>query len=432
MPRTKFYGWKLLAVLWALMLIASLPMYSEGVIGAYMAATFHFDRTTLGSAYSTYLLMTGVPGPLIAMVVNKRGVRFTLAVGALMMAIGELLMASMVHTSWALHVAFGLIVGLGVCAAGPIAAQTAAARWFNKRKALAISLLLTGGSICGFVAPPLADWVIQHFHKDWRAGWWVVAITSAVAAAAAALFVREKPADLGQFPDGAASEAEMLAATSAEAGKSKLYRTNEEWTFGQVLCHPVLWAMAFSSIGFCGGFFMFLAHGVVHLKDLGYSSPQAAISISVLSVAMLCGTLLSGALGDHVEPRVILSVSMLLIGIGLLLALKAAGPLGLYLYALFLGMGAGGGFTSSMTLPVNYFGLKVYASVVGLMAAIGTVIAAISTYTAGYFYDHFGSYSRFFIPVGLLSFVGFVILLFIRPPRHKRAVPLAMAAGAKQ
>jgi MFS family permease len=428
---TKFYGWKLLAVLWALMLAASLPMYSEGVIGKYMADALHFDRTTLGSAFSIYVLMTGIPGPLIALCINKKGIRFTLAMGALLMAISAVLMANFVHAIWQVYLVFGLMIGVAVCAAGPIAAQTAAARWFNKRKALAISLLLTGGTICGFIAPPMTNRVIEHFHGDWRSGWWLLAAVNAVAVAVAALFVREKPADLGQFPDGAASEAEALAAVSPGTGRSGVYRTADEWTFGEALRSPVLWLVAFCAIGFCGGFFMFLAHGAAHLKDLGYSMNQAAFSLSFLALIMLCGTLLAGALGDHFDPRLILSGSNLLLGIGLLLAVKASGPLGLYLYAFFLGMGAGGSFTSAMTLPANFFGVKAYASIVGLTAAIGTVVAAVCTFLAGYCYDHYGSYARFLIPVGLLSFAGFLILLFLKPPKRKLARPLTMTAAAK-
>jgi MFS family permease len=429
-PRTKFYGWKLIAVLWALMFVASLPMYSAGVINAYMASALHFDRTTLGIGFAIYQLTTGIPGVLAAVLINRRGIRFTMTMGAFLIAVGALLMATVVHASWEVNIVFGFIVGIGVCAAGPIASQTAAARWFVRRKALAMSLLLTGGAICGFVAPPLANWVVEHFHGDWRSGWWLLAILNFAGVAVAALFVREKPADLGQFPDGDASD-QVDPQAGGATGKSRVYRTTEEWTFGEALRSPVLWLMLFSAAGFCGGFFMFLAHGVVHLKDLGHSPAAAAFSISILSLSLLFGTLLAGALGDRFEPRLILAGGMFMVGVGLLLALKAASPIGLYTYAVFLGGGSGIAFTSAMALPANFFGVKAYASIIGLSAATGTAAAAVADYAAGYIYDHFGSYSRFFITVGVISFVGCLTLLLIRPPKRKVTEPLTLATTQK-
>jgi MFS family permease len=426
-PR-QFYGWKLLAVLWLLMFASSLPMFSASVINAYMAAALHFDRTTLGFAFAVHQWVAGVPGLLVAFLINRRGVRFTVTLGAFLMAIGALLMATVVHSSWQVNIVFGFVIGLGVCTAGPIGAQTAAARWFVKRKALAIALLLTGPSICGFVAPPLANRVIESFHGVWRSGWWLVAGICAAATVLAAVFVRETPADLGQLPDGGTVEP-RAAAPSAAPSRSRVFRTAEPWTFAEVLRSPVLWLICLSSVGFVGGYFMFLAHGVVHLRDLGYSPAQAAFSIAVLSLAQLGGTLLAGALGDYIEPRLLMAVALLLIGTGILLALKASGPLGLYVYAVFLGVGAGGYSSPSMTLPANYFGVKSYASVMGLLATIATTLAAVATYSAGYIYDHFGSYSRFFIPVGGMCFVGFVILLFVRPPRRKPAEPIPLAVA---
>ena len=175
----------------------------------------------------------------------------------------------------------------------------------------------------------------------------------------------------------------MTAALAASTGKSRVYRTADQWSFGEVLGCPTVWLIVLSGIGYTAGYFMFLFHGVVHLEHLGHSEAQAAFSISILAFVFLFGTLAAGALGDHIEPRLILAGAAILIGIGLLLAIRATGPSGIYIYALFLGVGSGAGFTSSMTLPANYFGLKAYPSTVGLMSATGTTIAAIATYAAG-------------------------------------------------
>jgi MFS family permease len=429
---TKFYGWKLLAVLWLLMMASSLPMFSASVLNVYMARALHFDRATLGFGFAVHQWVAGVPGLLVALLINKKGLRFTLTTGALLLTIGALLMATVVHTGWQVSIVFGFILGLGVCASGPIGAQTGAARWFVKRKALAISLLLTAPSVCGFVAPPLANLAVKYFHGNWRAGWWMLASESLLVTLLAAIFVRESPADLGQLPDGGTLGSEnSTQAEIPQPRKARVFQTTEDWTFGEILRSPVLWLICLAGIGVMGGYFMFIAHGIAHLQDLGYSTEQAAFSLSVLALAQFGATLLAGWLGDYIDPRYLMAVSLLMLGTGLLLALKASGPLGLYLYAVLLGAGAGGFMAPSMTIPANYFGVKGYASVMGLLAMIATTIAALATYSAGYIYDHFGSYSPFFIPVGVWCFVGFFIMVLVRPPTRKSAKPLVMADARK-
>lgn len=80
--KQKFYGWKLLAVLWLVVLANSFPMAGGSVTNAYMAADLHFSRSTLGLVFATFSWMTGMLGPLVAVCVNRKGVRFTLVLGS--------------------------------------------------------------------------------------------------------------------------------------------------------------------------------------------------------------------------------------------------------------------------------------------------------------------------------------------------------------
>ena len=79
----------------------------------------------------------------------------------------------------------------------------------------------------------------------------------------------------------------------------------------------------------------------------------------------------------------------------------------------------------------NWFGNKPYASLVGYISAAGFTFGAIASYGAGYAYDHFHSYALAFYPCSLCCFLGFVILLFVRPPVRKAHNPVAMATAGK-
>src|SRR5271156_3555142 len=97
MPKHRFYGWTLLAALWGVMFLnLGFPAYGPAVINAAMAKSVGLPRETLGNMFSVYMIMSGLPGPLVAMSVNRSGVRKTLVLGSVFIILGSLLMATVV------------------------------------------------------------------------------------------------------------------------------------------------------------------------------------------------------------------------------------------------------------------------------------------------------------------------------------------------
>jgi MFS family permease len=426
--RTDFYGWKLLAVFWLILFTSfAFPLYGASVVNAYMAADLRLDRSALGLAYGLFQSMVGLPAPLVAICINKQGVRFTATLGCLIVMMGSLLMASAVHSTLEVDIVFSVVIGLGALGCGLLGAQSCIGQWFVKGKARAITLVHTGSGIGGFAAAPVLDRIIQRFSGNWRAGWWLMAGLSLVGAALAALFIQEKPADLGQFPDGetpgAAAEGELVGNRPAKG----VYKTTAEWTLPDVFQSGAIWLVLFSSLGMSAGYPLVLAHGVVHLKDLGYTASQAAFSIAVMLLASLGGQLIVVAWGDRIEPRRIWAVASAVFGVGMILALNPSGAAGLYLYASCLGAGFGASFSCLMTLPGNYYGARAYASILGVLIAVGTTAGAGGPYLAGKVYDHSGSYTPAFYSVAGLSFAAAVVLLFATPPLRRGVESLAAA-----
>jgi len=426
--QTTFYGWKLLVVFWLILFTSfAFPLYGASVANAYMASDLHLDRSALGLAYGLFQWMVGLPAPLVAVSINRRGVRFTATVGCLLVMAGALLMAFAVHTSLGVYVVFSGMIGLGALACGVLGAQSCIGQWFVKGKARAITLVHTGSGIGGFVAAPVLDRLIRHFGGNWRAGWWLMAGLSLFAAALAVLFIRETPADLGQFPDGRAPSDAPSPEPARRALAKSVHKTRDEWTFRDVFQSPAIWLILFSSLGISAGYPLLLAHGVVHLKDLGYTASQAAFSISLMLFASLAGQVVVVVWGDRIEPRLIWAVATAVFGVGMVLALNASGKAGLYLFAVCLGAGFGASFSCLMALPGNYFGAKAYASILGVMIAVGTTAGAAGPYLAGIVYDHYGSYAPAFYSVAGLSFAAVVALLFATPPIRRTAPALAPA-----
>ena len=426
-----FYGWKLLAIFWLIVFTNfAFPLYGVSVINTYMAADLHMNRAALGAAYGFFEWMVGLPAPLVAISINKKGIRFTTLAGCLMVLAGALLMAFAVRGLWQVYLVLGVLVGLGALSGGVLAAQASMGRWFVKHKAGAITLVHTGSSLGGFVAAPVLNHVIAKFGGNWRAGWVLIAGLSVAASLLASFLIKESPADLGQVPDGevgAATPSAPGASGGSRAASRGVYKTAEDWTFGEVFRTPAIWLFLIAMLGFSAGYPLFLAHGVAHLRDLGYTPAAAAFSVSVMLLASLCGSLFFAGVADVVEPRFIWAAASALFGVGMILALHASGAAGLYPYAICLGAGFGISFSATMALPANYYGAHAYAPIVAVAIVVGTTAGAAGPIAAGYIYDRFGSYEPAFYAVSGLSFLAALLLLFAAPPVRKTARSLAPA-----
>jgi MFS transporter, OFA family, oxalate/formate antiporter len=431
MQPKSFYGWKLLLVFWVIIVLNfTFPTFGTSVVNTYMAKAMHWNRKELGLAFSVFSLMAGLPGPLVARSINKFGIRFTLVFGTLLSSLGALLMALVVRSAFGAIIVFGIVVGAGVAMAGTIGPQVGMARWFRKKRARAISLLLTASGVGGCIAVPTLNWMIARSGGDWRAAWWCMSAMSLVAALVSALFVKESPAQMGQTPDDAPlADASAPSDTRASRAGHGVYKTTEDWTLGEALKSLTLWLLVPTYLGFFMGFFIYIAHGVSHLEGLGYAPGEAAKSIFVILISSLIGQFTVAALGDRIEPRLLSAVAVCLYGAGTLLAIHAVTPAVMYSYAILMGSGFGAAFTCMATILSNYYGLKVYPALLGVTTSIGTILGAVGPVTAGYFYDRYGTYSQIFSIVAALCFISAVLYLLAKPP--VRSSPRARVAPAQ-
>jgi MFS family permease len=414
-----FYGWKLLFVFWLVLLVAAaFPLYGGGVMNAYMAAELQMDRSVVGLPMSVYQFMFGLGAPVVGMIVDRYGVRATLAGGALLIAVAALLMGFVVSSAVAAIVVFGLVLGLGGAAAGGITTQAGVARWFTRRRALAIAILMSAPGTGGFIVAPLINKVIVACDGNWRAGWWLTACVALSAGAIALLFVRERPSDVGQQPDGLAADTGAPGQASASARTLRSFITTEEWTRGEVLRSRAFWQMLIAAFGVNMGYTLYFAVGVLHLQDLGHPKSVGAWALSAFGISTLLGKLALGALGDRFDPRFVWASTAAAFGIGLIVMSGAASDAKLFTCIVLLGFGFGGGMASMFAVLSNYYGPKVFPSVAGMAVAITTCAGALSPAIAGLLHTQSGSYRPAFLAIAFWCMAGAVLIALTFQPRR--------------
>jgi MFS family permease len=415
LAKSEFFGWKLLWILWAVIFLNfAFPTFGMSVVNTDMARAMHLNHKELGLAYSAFSLMAGLPAPLAALSINKFGIRFTMVTGALSMAFGALLMVFAAHTAFQAILVLALPVGFGAVMCGTLAPQVAMARWFHRKRALAIATVLSASGTGGCIAVPLLNHVIAVSGGNWRAAWVYMGSGSVVAALVAALFVKENPEQMGQLPDGDPGPASASAAEIKP--RASVFKTTEDWTLGEVLRTPSVWMLVLTYLGFFAGFFIFIAHGIANLEGLGHSPAASARSLALVLFSALLGQFTIAALGDRIEMRFLFAVAVCFFGMGIWLAARAVGPMSLYPYAIVMGSGFGASFTCMMTILGNYYGPKAYPLVLGVTMPFGTIVGAIGPVVAGYFSDKYGSYVYPFSGVAAICIATGVLLIFAKPP----------------
>ena len=412
-----YYGWKLLRVFWLVLLVSSaFPLYGGGVMNAYMASDLQMQRQLVGLPMSVYQFMFGLGAPVVGMIIERVGIRATLIAGALLIAASSLLMGFVVSGTFAAIFVFGVLIGMGGAAAGGITTQAGVARWFTRKRALAIALLMSAPGFGGFMVAPLINQVIVSAGGNWRAGWWLAAIVATGAALLAFLFVRERPADIGQHPDGIAPQA-SAASASVTAGNARPLRSfisTEEWTRSDVLRTRAFWVLLTAACGVNMGYTLYFAVGLVHLQDLGHPKGIGAWTLSIFGISTLLGKLALGAFGDRYDPRYVWTATAAAFGVGLIVMSTATTNARLFGCIVLLGFGFGGGLASMFAVLSNYFGPKAFPGVAGLAVAITTCAGAFAPPLAGIFYTTSGSYRLAFLIIAAWCFAGAVLMVVTR------------------
>jgi MFS family permease len=151
-----YYGWIVLfALMYALVALYAFIFFGAAVLNVAMAEDLKLPRSALGLGFSTMTLLAGLPGPLVATFMGRYGARGAIILGSVLVALGCILMATVIKDAWSFVAVFGGLIGLGIAFSTQIPAQAAVTQWFFRRRALTMSLLWAMVGVGGAIASPM-------------------------------------------------------------------------------------------------------------------------------------------------------------------------------------------------------------------------------------------------------------------------------------
>ena len=423
--RPSFYGWKLVAALFALdFLNMGFPYFGGTVINTYMLKQIPMARSTYGLGFTLFNLLVGVASVAVAASIVKWGAKATIVAGSGLVFCGTIWMAFLASRPWHYLVAYGVVMATGTCFSTIIPATTLVARWFKRYRGRAMAIPLSASGFAGFVGAPLLNKILTANGGNWRQAWELVAGIAVLSGIIGFLFVRERPEDMGQVVDGAPQEASR-AQMAATAEKS--------WTAGEAYRTRAYWMIFVGGVACEFPYFFFVAHCILHLRSFHIGAATAAWALGLLTLGGIVGRLIGGWLMDKMTARFAFMIGLCCYFAGSVLAMEVPlDPLPVaFSSATLYGISFGWTFVCLNTITANYYGPAVFPKLNGMMMLLTGIACAPAGYAGGLIFDKFGSYNWAFDLNMLLAAIGILALSFATTP-HLGGVLQALPSEAIQ
>jgi MFS family permease len=427
MPRRPHYAWIVLGVTFLALLAAAGVRATPSVLIVPLEQEFGWTRSTISLAISVNILLYGLMGPFAGALMQRLGVRRTTLV-ALSLLAGGVALATRVREPWQLVAVWGVIVGSGSGMAALVLGATVVSRWFTAHRGLAMGLLTASTATGQLVFLPLLAAIIER--HGWRDAALVVAAAAALMLPVVGLLLRERPADVGLPPLGAARPEPAAsggpgAARIALGALSDGVRSRDFWLLG-----ATFFICGASTNGLIG------THLVPAAHDHGIPEVRAAGLLALMGVFDLVGTTGAGWLSDRWSSRRLLAAYYGLRGLSLFfLPFALTGPVpALWIFAVWYGLDWVATVPPTLRLTTDAFGPERAPIMFGWIAAGHQVGAALTAFAAGWVRTSAGDYGPAFWGSGALCLVAAVLALQVgrraaRRPREGVEIALPGRLG---
>ncbi|WP_299890292.1 MFS transporter [uncultured Ruegeria sp.] len=373
---------------------------SFGVFQIPIAEEFGWLRTDFSMAIAIQNLAWGIGQPIFAAIAEKVGDRRSIVLGALVYAAG------MVLSAWSVtpfeHQMYAWLVGFGIAGTGfGVVLAVVGRASSDENRSMSLAIVTAAGSFGQVLGAPIAEWLLTFLP------WQQVFIVFAIAVLALVLTL---PFMRAPQPVSKAELEESMAQILGKAIRDPSY---------------ALIFVGFFSCGYQLGFIT--AHfpafvtemcgpiqpgGVLHSIGITSTSALGAVSISLIGLANIGGTLLAGWAGNHFPKKYLLAA--VYTGRTIAAALFIVFPITpLSVIAFSLVMGSLWLATVPLTsgLVAHLYGLRYMGTLYGIIFFSHQVGSFLGVWLGGRMYDQYGDYTTvWWIGVAIGAFSAIVHL----------------------
>jgi len=404
-----FYGW------WVVFASASIVFLSAGtffygfsLLVSPLTHEFGWSRASISIGFSLRTELGGIAAPVVGFAVDRIGVRRITLAGVFIVAVGLVMMSRM--ESLAFFYLSVLVIAIGMSGTGGPNASTVISHWFRRQRGRALGFMTLGGGAGGLSAIIFA-WLISDF--GWRDALVIIAVVQFVVCVPLAISIRNRPADLGLEPDG--QPMDMTPATAG--GSTRVSHEGPETTTAQALRSAMFWRMAlvFGMSNFATT--AVIVHQVPFLEEqVAFSHTAAAASVTIMIAISIVGRLGFGGAADRYSAPFVMAIGLGFTAAGLVMFSAINQPWQAVFPLFFFGIGFGAAIPLRSVLQAEYFGLRAFGAIQGMILTVTTFFAFVGPVMAGFMYDASDSYRLAFLVLACGPAIGIPLVLTLRAP----------------
>ncbi|PZX12058.1 MFS transporter [Celeribacter halophilus] len=384
---------------------------SFGVFQIPIAAEFNWPRAEFSLAIAIQNLFWGIGQPLFGALAERIGDRKAIILGALVYAAG-LVLSSMAVTPEA-HQLYETLVGFGIAGTGfGVILAVVGRASSTENRSMSLAIVTAAGSAGQVFGAPLAEWMLGFM--SWQNVFLAFAV--AVLASLAVLPMMRSPET--------ASKAELEESLGTILGKAFRDPTYTLIFLGFFSCG---YQLAFITAHFpalvtemCGAID---PSGTLAALGVSSTSTLGAVSISLIGLANIGGTLLAGFLGNRFSKKYLLAGIYLgrTFAAALFIALPIT-PTSVLVFSVVMGALWLATVPLTSGLVAHIYGLRYMGTLYGIVFFSHQLGAFLGVWLGGRLYDLYGDYTMvWWIGVGIGAFSAIVHLPVKEIPLGQRA-----------
>ena len=438
-----FYGWYIVAAGAAINVYGSgVWFYGFPIFYKALLEEFGWARATGAAVISLARLEGGLEGPIIGWLIDKFGPRKLAVIGAVLFAVGLLLMSMVtgfsigpVHISalvvfiflYAVVMSVGHNTGFGHCSMAAINA------WFITKRSRAFALYSLGAGGSGLTVFFLA-WAVNSF--GWRPAAFLAGMGVFFIVIPLSLVFRHKPEHYGYLPDGEepredsastdgnqpltgvmASTATSVPVEHERPSSAKVEWAQYDYSIKETLLTLAFWMLILGFAARSISMTSIVVHQIAYFTDIGIPLTQAGAALGGMVFISLIGRLGFGWLGDYIDKRYLFIATYLLQALGILILDNVTGIAMVWLFVVVYGIAYGGAIPLSFSIVGEYFGRKNYATIRGYMQFFLIPATLVGPIYAGLVFDLTDSYHIAFVSFIFSLLLGTVFMFLARRPK---------------
>lgn len=400
-----FYGWTIVATSFVTLgLAVGVPYYNLPFFYDYFQKTFHWQLSQITLGFPIAALLTIWIGPLL---IPRFSQRKLIIAGTGLTAcclFGFAMMSGALSTYFTLY----FIYTVGYIFSGPIPHQILVSQWFRKKRGTAMGIMYVGVGLFGGLGSFLVRGVTARygFQTALLAMGGLMFLTWPLAM----FLLRDRPADVGQFPDG-------LPHPSAELG-------HEPRSYLSLLRSGPFWLLLIGSVCSIGAIGCINVHMKFVFRDAGFRNQQvldaAWTRASVLVLwSSIIGRLGIGYLADLLSKKLVMAGTYFIVAATILLLLWVSpGHSGsISLFAVVFGFAMGADYMLIPLMAAEQFGVNTLARAMAILLPMNTIGQTWGPYLVSAMREHYGNYLAPMALVFGVSILGAIAIAMM--PRHQ-------------